>query len=34
MPELRALCQEAEKQGKTVTRLADVDELDVFAKSL
>jgi adenylate kinase family enzyme len=34
MPELRALCQEAEKQGKPITRLADVNELDAFAKGL
>ncbi len=34
MPELRVLCQEAEKHGKTLTRLADVDELDAFAKSV
>jgi adenylate kinase family enzyme len=34
MPELRARCQEAEKQGKTIIRLADVDALDAFAKGL
>jgi adenylate kinase family enzyme len=34
MPELRVLCQDAEKHGKTLTRLADLDELDAFAKSL
>lgn len=34
MPELRALCREAEKRGTTLTRLTDVDELGAFAKSL
>ena len=31
MPEVRALCTEAEGQGKIVTRLTSVDELDAFA---
>jgi hypothetical protein len=31
MPGIRALCTEAETQGKIVTRLASVDELDAFA---
>jgi adenylate kinase family enzyme len=34
MPELRSLCREAEKQGKTITRLTDINELDAFAKGL
>ncbi len=34
MPELRTLCREAEKQGKTLIRLTDVDELDAFSKGL
>jgi adenylate kinase family enzyme len=31
MPEIRALCTKAEAQGKIVTRLTSVDELDAFA---
>jgi hypothetical protein len=31
LPEIRALCTEAETQGKIVTRLTSVDELDAFA---
>jgi GTPase SAR1 family protein len=31
MPEIRGWCVEAEAQGKIVTRLASVDELDAFA---
>jgi GTPase SAR1 family protein len=31
IPEIRALCREAETQGKIVTRLTSVDELDAFA---
>jgi hypothetical protein len=31
MPAIRALCTEAETQGKIVTRLTSVDELDAFA---
>jgi adenylate kinase family enzyme len=31
MPNVRALCTEAETQGKIVTRLTSVDELDAFA---
>jgi adenylate kinase family enzyme len=34
MPEVRTLCTKAESQGKTVTRLASVEELDAFAKNL
>jgi len=30
MPEIRALCKEAETCGKLVTRLTSVDELDAF----
>ena len=32
MPGLRAMCREAERQGKLVTRLVSVDELDAFAR--
>ncbi len=32
MPGIRALCTEAEAQGKIVTRLISVDEIDAFAE--
>lgn len=31
VPEIRVLCKEAETQGKMVTRLTSVEELDAFA---
>jgi hypothetical protein len=34
MPGIRALCTEAETQGKIVIRLTSVDELDAFARTL
>jgi adenylate kinase family enzyme len=34
MPGVRALCTEAEAEGKIVTRLASVDEIDAFAATL
>jgi adenylate kinase family enzyme len=34
MPGIRDLCTEAETQGKIVTRLTSVDELDAFAGSV
>jgi len=33
MPEIRALCAEAEQQGKAVVRLASVEEIDAFSLS-
>ena len=33
MPGVRDLCNEAEAQGKTVTRLTDVDGLDSFTRN-
>ena len=32
MPGIRALCDQAEAQGKKVTRVASVDDLDSFAR--
>jgi adenylate kinase family enzyme len=34
MPGVRVLCDEAEAQGKMVTRLASVDDLDGFARMI
>jgi adenylate kinase family enzyme len=34
MPNVRALCTQAEKEGKIVTRLASVDELTAFAQAI
>jgi adenylate kinase family enzyme len=34
MPELRSMCAEAELEGKTVTRLSSVDEIDALARTL
>ena len=34
MPGVRVLCDEAEAQGKTVTRLLSVDDLDRFARMI
>lgn len=34
MPEIRALCLSAEKNGAPVTRISNVDELDAFTRSL
>jgi hypothetical protein len=34
MPGIRALCTDAETQGKIVVRLTSVDELDAFAQSI
>jgi len=34
MPEVRTLCMNAEKDGKPVTRVASVDELDALTRSL
>jgi adenylate kinase family enzyme len=34
MPGVRVLCDEAEAQGKMVTRLASVDDLDEFARMI
>jgi adenylate kinase family enzyme len=34
MPELRSMCAEAELEGKAVTRLGSVDEVDGFVRSL
>jgi adenylate kinase family enzyme len=34
LPDIRSMCVEAELEGKAVTRLASVDEIDAFAKTL
>jgi adenylate kinase family enzyme len=34
MPDIRAMCAEAELAGKMVTRLASVEEIDAFVKNL
>lgn len=34
MPEIRALCIDAEADGKIVARLTNLDELDAFAQSI
>jgi hypothetical protein len=34
MPDIRSMCAEAELEGKAVTRLGSVDEIDVFARRL
>jgi hypothetical protein len=34
LPHIRRMCAEAELQGKAVTRLGSVDEIDTFARSL
>ena len=34
MPQIRTLCQAAESEGKLVTRLASVDELDAFMATI
>jgi adenylate kinase family enzyme len=34
MPGIKAMCVEAEKDGKIVTRLTSVEELDAFARSI
>jgi adenylate kinase family enzyme len=34
LPEIRSMCAEAELEGKAVTRLGSVDEIDVFARTL
>jgi adenylate kinase family enzyme len=34
MPELRSMCAEAELEGKAVTRLGSIEELDQFVQAL
>jgi adenylate kinase family enzyme len=34
LPDIRSMCAEAELEGKAVTRLGSVDEIDAFAKTL
>jgi adenylate kinase family enzyme len=34
LPDIRGMCTEAELEGKAVTRLASVDEIDAFVKTL
>jgi adenylate kinase family enzyme len=34
LPDIRSMCAEAELEGKAVTRLASVDEIDAFVKTL
>ena len=34
LPEIRSMCAEAELEGKAVTRLGSVDEIDAFVKAL
>ena len=34
LPELRSICAEAELEGKAVTRLSSVDEIDAFASRI
>ncbi|MGO7133456.1 adenylate kinase [Rhizobium leguminosarum] len=34
MPKIRALCSEAEERGKSVTRLASVEEINAFAAKI
>jgi adenylate kinase family enzyme len=34
MPSIRSLCDEAEKEGKTVLRLRSIDDLDALTRSL
>jgi adenylate kinase family enzyme len=34
LPEIRSMCAEAELEGKAVTRLGSVDQIDVFARTL
>jgi hypothetical protein len=33
MPELRSMCAEAELEGKAVTRLGNVEEIDAFVRT-
>jgi hypothetical protein len=34
MPDIRSMCAEAELEGKAVTRLESVDEIDAFVRTL
>jgi adenylate kinase family enzyme len=34
LPDIRSMCAEAELEGKAVTRLASVDEIDAFVRTL
>ncbi|MHB8270209.1 P-loop NTPase family protein [Bradyrhizobium sp.] len=34
MPDIRSMCAEAELEGKAVTRLGSVEEIDAFARTL
>ena len=34
LPDIRSMCAEAELEGKAVTRLASVDQIDAFARAL
>ena len=34
LPDIRSMCAEAELEGKAVTRLASVDEIDAFVRGL
>jgi adenylate kinase family enzyme len=34
LPDIRSMCAEAELEGKAVTRLGSVDEIDAFVKNL
>jgi hypothetical protein len=34
LPGIRSMCDEAELEGKAVTRLGSVDEIDGFVKAL
>jgi hypothetical protein len=34
LPDIRGMCAEAELEGKAVTRLASVDEIDAFVRAL
>jgi hypothetical protein len=34
LPDIRSMCAEAELEGKAVTRLGSVDEIDAFARTL
>jgi adenylate kinase family enzyme len=34
LPDIRSMCAEAELEGKTVTRLGSIDELDAFVRTV
>jgi hypothetical protein len=34
LPDIRSMCAEAELEGKAVTRLASVDEIDAFVRRI